>query len=74
MNGDDSIPKPLCLDQFPKLTSIAESGGQAKVMMQSGQVKVNGEIETRRRRKLAAEDVVEVGVKRWLVKDSVSSK
>lgn len=76
VTDDDSIPKPraLCLDQFLKLTSIAESGGQAKVMIQSGQVKVNGEVETRRRRKLAAEDVVEVGVKRWLVKDSVSSK
>ena len=72
MTGDDA--KPLCLDQFLKLTAIAESGGQAKVMIQGGEVKVNGEIETRRRRKLAAEDVVEVGGGKWLVKDSVVSK
>jgi ribosome-associated protein len=68
--GDD--PKPLCLDQFLKLNSIAESGGQAKVMIQCGEVKVNGEIETRRRRKLVAEDVVEVGGSKWLVKDSAA--
>jgi ribosome-associated protein len=73
---DYSIPKPnaLCLDQFLKLSSIAESGGQAKVMIQSGQVKVNGESETRRRRKLVAGDVVEVAGDKLLVKDSVSSK
>jgi ribosome-associated protein len=64
----------MCLDQFLKLTSIAESGGQAKVMIQSGEVKVNGEVETRRRRKLVANDVVEVGGDKWLVKDSVSPK
>lgn len=70
----DFIPMPrrLCLDQFLKLTSVAESGGQAKVMIQSGKVKVNGETETRRRRKLVAEDVVEVGGRKWPVKDSVS--
>ena len=74
VTGDDPKPNPLCLDQFLKLTSIAESGGQAKVMIQSGEVKVNGEIETRRRRKLVAEDVVEVGGNKLLVKDSVSPK
>jgi len=71
---DASNPKarPLCLDQFLKLSSIAESGGQAKLMIQGGQVKVNGDIETRRRRKLVAEDVIEVGGDKWLVKDFVS--
>jgi ribosome-associated protein YbcJ (S4-like RNA binding protein) len=43
-------------------------------MIQSGEVKVNGEIEIRRRRKLVAEDVVEVGGNKLLVKDSVSPK
>lgn len=74
MTQDDSIPKPstLCLDQFLKLSAIAESGGQAKVMIQSGQVRVNGEIETRRRRKLVANDLIEVGGEKWQVKDSAS--
>jgi ribosome-associated protein len=64
--------RELCLDQFLKLTSIAETGGHAKVLIQGGEVKVNGETETRRRRKLAPHDVVEVGGDKLLVKDSVS--
>jgi ribosome-associated protein len=71
MTQDTPKPHALCLDQFLKLSSIAESGGQAKVMIQSGEVKVNGEVETRRRRKLVATDVVEVGGHKWLVKESV---
>jgi ribosome-associated protein len=72
--GDDATSKSraLCLDQFLKLSSIAETGGHAKVMIQGGEVKVNGETETRRRRKLAPDDVVEVGGGKWLVKDSAS--
>ena len=72
MPHDAPMPSALCLDQFLKLASIVESGGQAKVMIQGGEVKVNGETETRRRRKLALEDVVEAGGRTWLVKDFVS--
>jgi ribosome-associated protein len=50
----------LRLDQFLKLHGITDTGGRAKLLIQSGQVKVNGEPETRRRRKLIAGDVVEV--------------
>lgn len=48
------------LDQFLKLQRIVGSGGEAKLRIQSGEVKVNGEVETRRGRKLQAGDVVEV--------------
>ena len=51
----------LRLDQFLKLASLAESGGQAKFLIQGGNVKVNGQVETRRRRKLVHGDVVEIG-------------
>ena len=51
---------PLCLDQFLKLTGIAGTGGQAKLMIQGAEIRVNGEVETRRRRKLAAGDAVEI--------------
>jgi ribosome-associated protein len=37
------------------------SGGEAKVLIQGGEVRVNGEVETRRGRKLQRGDVVEVG-------------
>ena len=50
----------LPLVQFLKLRGITGSGGQAKLMIQGGEVQVNGQPETRRRRKLVAGDVVEV--------------
>jgi ribosome-associated protein len=68
VNDDsDSTSEPLRLDQFLKLNSVAETGGRAKLMIQNGEVKVNGQTETRRRRKLAAGDVVEVGGRQYVV-------
>ena len=49
------------LDQFLKLSGVVESGGQAKVLIQAGEVQVNGETETRRRRQLVVGDCVELG-------------
>jgi len=47
------------LDQFLKFHGIVQSGGEAKHLIQRGDVKVNGEVETRRGRKLQVGDVVE---------------
>lgn len=55
------------LDQFLKLAQIVESGGQAKLLIQSGQVKVNNEVETRRGRKLHPGDTVEVDGEQMIV-------
>ena len=58
----DTTPPPgeyIKLDQFLKLADIAQTGVQSKSMIQLGEVKVNGEIETRRGRKLRAGDAVE---------------
>jgi ribosome-associated protein len=52
--------RPITLDQFLKTTGLVGSGGQAKIVIQEGYVTVNGELETRRRRKLAAGDVIVV--------------
>ena len=46
------------LDQFLKLTGLVDTGGQAKVVIQAGEVLVNGEVETRRRRQLRPGDVI----------------
>src|SRR5262245_35910572 len=46
------------LDQFLKLAGVVRSGGEAKHLIQGGGVKVNGEVEIRRGRKLRAGDVV----------------
>jgi ribosome-associated protein len=49
------------LDQFLKLAGLAETGGEAKHLILSGEVTVNGAIETRRGRKLYHGYVVTVG-------------
>ncbi|MFZ5645080.1 MAG: RNA-binding S4 domain-containing protein [Bacillota bacterium] len=48
------------LDQFLKWAGIAGTGGQAKYLVQSGVVKVNGEVSQSRGRTLADGDVVSV--------------
>lgn len=47
------------LGQALKLAGIAQTGIEAKIMVTSGEVKVNGETDTRRGRKLYDGDVVE---------------
>jgi ribosome-associated protein len=51
----------MTLGQALKASNVVGSGGEAKVMIQGGEVRVNGEVETRRGRKLEKGDVVEVG-------------
>ena len=46
------------INQFLKWQNLASSGGEAKFLIKSGSVKVNGEIETRRGRKLNRGDKV----------------
>lgn len=65
--SDDKRDEPLRLDQFLKLNWITETGGQAKVMIQEGSVMLNGEVETRRRKKLFPGDIVQVGDGKWVV-------
>lgn len=48
------------LDQFLKVIEVASSGGQAKILIRSGDVSVNGEMELRRGRKLFDADVVTI--------------
>lgn len=47
------------LDQFLKWAGYISTGGEAKVVISEGAIKVNGEIETKRSRKLKVSDVVE---------------
>ncbi len=50
------VPIELC--QFLKFGGLTESGGEAKQFISAGFVLVNGEVETRKRRKLQADDHV----------------
>jgi ribosome-associated protein len=54
-----------------KVSGIAGSGGGAKALVQEGAVKVNGEVETRRGRKLHAGDRVSVAGQSIVVDDEV---
>jgi len=46
------------LDSFLKLANLVMSGGEAKIVIQEGQISVNGEVETRRGRKLYPGDTI----------------
>lgn len=50
----------LKLDQFLKYQGLVGTGGEAKLRIQRGDVKVNGSIETRRGRQLALGDAVTI--------------
>ena len=54
----DNVGEIIRLDQFMKLQGMVGTGGQAKVVIQSGEVLVNGEVETRRKKKLKQGDEV----------------
>ncbi|MBD2110983.1 MULTISPECIES: RNA-binding S4 domain-containing protein [Cyanophyceae] len=55
------------LDQFLKQMQVVSTGGQAKLMIQDGEVSVNGEVETRRGRKLITGDRVSLDGQTWFV-------
>jgi len=54
--SDDSIR----LGQFLKLAGLADSGADARILLEEGEVTVNGEPEARRGRQLHRGDEVEV--------------
>ena len=59
LNGAEFIE----LIKLLKLLHIAESGGHAKIMVEEGEVKLNGEVEYRKRAKLRPGDKVETSGK-----------
>jgi len=55
------------LDDFLKRAGLVGTGGEAKVRIQSGEILVNEEVETRRRRQLHSGDEVVFGDEVWVV-------
>ena len=51
--------EPVELYKILKFEGLVSSGGEAKLLIGDGQVTVNGEIETRRRKKMVNGDVIE---------------
>jgi ribosome-associated protein len=50
----------ITLGQLLKRLDVIDSGGQAKYFLQEETVKVNGEVETRRGRKIYPRDQVDI--------------
>jgi ribosome-associated protein len=48
------------LGQALKAENVVGTGGEAKILIQAGEVRVNGKVETRRGRKLSKGDIIEV--------------
>jgi ribosome-associated protein len=52
--------RPINLTQVLKLSGAVLSGGEAKSLIADGSVRVNGQVEPRKRRQMARGDVVEL--------------
>jgi len=71
MNSESEISKrdsrtvgienlPIELYKILKLEGLAQSGGEAKHLIADGLVRVNGEVETRKRKKIVSGDRIEI--------------
>ncbi|MGI6486395.1 MAG: RNA-binding S4 domain-containing protein [Thermoanaerobacterales bacterium] len=54
------IGDTIQLDKFLKWAQVVSTGGEAKILIKNGYVRVNGNIEKRRSKQLVTGDVVEV--------------
>lgn len=52
---------PVELYKILKFEGLVGSGAEAKAVVAEGQVKVNGEVETQKRKKILPGDVIEFG-------------
>jgi ribosome-associated protein len=59
MRDFEITEEPIELYKILKFENMVNSGGEAKYMISEGQVAVNGEIETRKRKKIFSGDIVE---------------
>lgn len=57
----------LTLSDALKLSGLVDTGGHAKSLIQGGLVRVNGEIEKRRKRLVGHGDEIEVAGERFVV-------
>ncbi|RLB99721.1 MAG: RNA-binding S4 domain-containing protein [Deltaproteobacteria bacterium] len=62
------LKEPVELYKILKFESMVSSGGEAKFVIAEGMVVVNGEIETRKRKKIVAGDIIEFGDEKILIR------
>ncbi len=55
------------LDQLVKFAGIAESGAKAKILVELGEFNVNGELCTKRGKKIKPGDIIEYKSKKYKI-------
>ena len=68
----DTSTKYIELNAFLRINGVAGTGGSVKLIIRSGAVKVNGDTETRNKRKLRVGDVVEYLDKKYAVEEKLT--
>lgn len=59
--------EPVELYKILKFEGLVTTGGEAKLLISDGQVEVNGEVETRKRRKIMNGDTIEFAGEKMLM-------
>ena len=59
--------EPVELYKILKFEGLVSTGGEAKTVIAEGMVAVNGEIETRKRKKMVAGDVIEFAEQQYVL-------
>ncbi len=59
--------EPVELYKILKFEGLVSSGGEAKFVISEGQVFVNGQVETRKRKKIISGDIVVFGKEKMLI-------
>lgn len=70
MRNVEISKEPVELYKILKFEGIVASGGEAKAVIDDGRVRVNGEVETRRRKKIYSGDLVEFGSEQLKIRRS----
>jgi len=60
--------EPVELYKILKFEGMVGSGGEAKMVIGEGLVLVNGEVETRKRKKIISGDIIEFGQEKIRIK------
>lgn len=73
MNKIELLKEPVELYKILKFESMVPSGGEARLVISEGLVKVNGEVETRKRKKIISGDIIEFAGEKFCIELFVES-
>lgn len=59
--------EPVELYKILKFEGLVSNGGEAKAVVGQGQVRLNGKVETQKRKKIVAGDVIEFGGEKYSI-------